>query len=49
MSRILRLERSQITSEMAALYDNAFAQRGNVPIMLRVIEPAKPGEGGCTA
>jgi hypothetical protein len=47
MFRILRLDRSQVTPEMAALYDNAFAQRGDVPNIFRVMEPAKPGEGGC--
>lgn len=37
MSRISRLDRSQVTAEMAALYDKAFAQRGNVPNMFRVM------------
>ena len=37
MSRISRLERSEVTPEMAALYDQAFAQRGNVPNMFRVM------------
>jgi uncharacterized peroxidase-related enzyme len=37
MSRISRLERSQVTPEMTALYDKAFAQRGNVPNMFRVM------------
>ena len=37
MSRISRLNRSEVTTEMAALYDRAFAQRGNVPNMLRVM------------
>ncbi|MGA2673307.1 MAG: carboxymuconolactone decarboxylase family protein [Terracidiphilus sp.] len=37
MSRISRLDRSQVTSEIAALYDKAFAQRGNVPNMFRVM------------
>jgi uncharacterized peroxidase-related enzyme len=37
MSRISRLERSDVTAEMAALYDRAFAQRGNVPNMFRVM------------
>ena len=37
MSRISRLDRSEVTPEMAALYDNAFAQRGNVPNMFRVM------------
>ena len=37
MSRISRLDRSEVTQEMAALYDKAFAQRGNVPNMFRVM------------
>ncbi len=37
MSRISRLDRSEVTLEMAALYDKAFAQRGNVPNMFRVM------------
>jgi len=37
MSRISRLDRSQVTPEIAALYDKAFAQRGNVPNMFRVM------------
>jgi uncharacterized peroxidase-related enzyme len=37
MSRISRLDRSQVTPEMAALYDKAFAERGNVPNMFRVM------------
>ena len=37
MSRISRLDRSQVTPEVAALYDQAFAQRGNVPNMFRVM------------
>ena len=37
MSRISRLNRSEVTTEMAALYDRAFAQRGNVPNMFRVM------------
>ena len=37
MSRISRLDRSQVTPEMAELYDKAFAQRGNVPNMFRVM------------
>jgi uncharacterized peroxidase-related enzyme len=37
MSRISRLDRSEVTSEMAALYDKAFAQRSNVPNMFRVM------------
>ena len=37
MSRISRLDRSQVTPDIAALYDKAFAQRGNVPNMFRVM------------
>jgi uncharacterized peroxidase-related enzyme len=37
MSRISRLDRSQVAPEVAALYDKAFAQRGNVPNMFRVM------------
>jgi uncharacterized peroxidase-related enzyme len=37
MSRISRLDRSEVTPEMAALYDKAFAHRGNVPNMFRVM------------
>jgi hypothetical protein len=49
MSRISRLERSQITPEMAALYEKTFALRGNVSNIFRVMAPVKPGEGGCAA
>ena len=37
MSRISRLDRDQVSPELAALYDKAFAQRGNVPNMFRVM------------
>ena len=37
MSRISRLDRSEVTPEMASLYDKVFAQRGNVPNMFRVM------------
>ena len=37
MSRISRLDRGEVTPEMGALYDKAFAQRGNVPNMFRVM------------
>ncbi|MGA9671979.1 MAG: carboxymuconolactone decarboxylase family protein [Terracidiphilus sp.] len=37
MSRISRLDRSEVTPEMATLYDKAFAQRGNVPNIFRVM------------
>lgn len=37
MSRISRLERNEVTTEIAALYDKAFAIRGNVPNMFRVM------------
>jgi len=37
MSRISRLDRSEVAPELVALYDKAFAQRGNVPNMFRVM------------
>jgi uncharacterized peroxidase-related enzyme len=37
MSRISRLERKEVTPDIAALYDKAFTQRGNVPNMFRVM------------
>jgi len=37
MSRISRLDRSDVSAELAALYDKAYAQRGNVPNMFRVM------------
>jgi uncharacterized peroxidase-related enzyme len=37
MSRISRLDRSEVAPEIAALYDKAFALRGNVPNMFRVM------------
>jgi uncharacterized peroxidase-related enzyme len=37
MSRISRLDRSEVSSELGAHYDKAFAQRGNVPNMFRVM------------
>lgn len=37
MSRISRLDRSEVTPEIAALYDKVFAQRGNVPNMFRAM------------
>jgi uncharacterized peroxidase-related enzyme len=37
MSRISRLERGEVSPEIAALYDKAYAQRGNVPNMFRVM------------
>ncbi len=37
MSRISRLDRSEVTPEMVVLYDKAFAHRGNVPNMFRVM------------
>lgn len=49
MSPISRLDSSQVTPEMAALYVKALAQRGIEPNMFRVMEPARNGEGGCTA
>ena len=35
MSRISRLDRSEVSPDLAALYDKAYAQRGNVPNMFR--------------
>ena len=43
MSRISRLDRSEVTPDIAALYDKAFAQRGNVPNMFRVMAH-RPGD-----
>ena len=37
MSRISSLDRSEVSSRSAALFDKAFAQRGNVPNMFRVM------------
>lgn len=37
MSRISRLDRNEVPPDLAALYDKAFAQRGNVPNMFRVM------------
>jgi uncharacterized peroxidase-related enzyme len=37
MSRISKLDRSEVSAETAARYDKAFAQRGNVPNMFRVM------------
>ena len=37
MSRISRLDRTQVTPEIAAGFDKVFAQRGNVPNMFRVM------------
>jgi uncharacterized peroxidase-related enzyme len=37
MSRISRLDRSEVAPDIAALYDKVFAQRGNVPNMFRVM------------
>ena len=37
MSRISKLDRSEVTTDMAALYDKIFAQRGNVPNMFRTM------------
>ncbi len=37
MSRISRLDRSEVTPDLAALYDKVFAQRGNVPNMFRAM------------
>ena len=37
MSRISKLDRREVTPDIAALYDKVFAQRGNVPNMFRVM------------
>ncbi len=37
MSRISRLDHSQVTSDLAALFDKVFSVRGNVPNMFRVM------------
>jgi AhpD family alkylhydroperoxidase len=37
MPRISRLDRSELAPENATLYDKAFAQRGNVPNMFRIM------------
>jgi uncharacterized peroxidase-related enzyme len=37
MSRISRLDRDEVTPDLAALFDRIFAQRGNVPNMFRVM------------
>ena len=37
MSRISRLDRSEVTPDIASLFDKVFAQRGNVPNMFRVM------------
>jgi uncharacterized peroxidase-related enzyme len=37
MSRISKLERSEVTPDLATLYDKIFAQRGNVPNMFRTM------------
>ena len=37
MARISRIDRNEVTPDIAALYDKAFAQRGNVPNMFRVM------------
>jgi uncharacterized peroxidase-related enzyme len=37
MSRISRLDRSEVAPEIATLYDKIFAVRGNVPNMFRVM------------
>lgn len=37
MSRISRIDRSELAPEIAALYDKVFALRGNVPNMFRVM------------
>ena len=48
MSRISKLERSEVTTEMSALYDKIFAQRGSVPNMFRTMAH-RPEEIAATA
>ena len=37
MSRISRLDRTEVSPDLSALFDKIFAQRGNVPNMFRVM------------
>ena len=37
MPRISRLDRSEVSADLAALFDKAYALRGNVPNMFRVM------------
>jgi uncharacterized peroxidase-related enzyme len=37
VSRISRLDRSDVNTDIASLYDKVFAQRGNVPNMFRIM------------
>jgi uncharacterized peroxidase-related enzyme len=37
MSRISKVERSEVTPDLAALFDKIYAQRGNVPNMFRTM------------
>jgi hypothetical protein len=37
MSRVSRLDRSEVAPDTAALYDKIFAVRGNVPNMFRAM------------
>lgn len=37
MSRLSKLDRSEVTPDIATLFDKVFAQRGNVPNMFRVM------------
>ena len=37
MSRISRVNRSEVSPDMVALFDEIYAQRGNVPNMFRVM------------
>jgi uncharacterized peroxidase-related enzyme len=37
MSRISRLDRNEVTPDLAVLYDKVFSQRGNVPNMFRTM------------
>src|ERR1700721_2913303 len=37
MSRISRLDRNEVTPDLAALFEKVYSQRGNVPNMFRVM------------
>ena len=37
MSRISRLDRNEVTPDLAALFEKVYSQRGNAPNMFRVM------------
>lgn len=37
MSRISRLDSREVAPDLSALYDKAYAQRGNIPNLFRVM------------